>query len=103
MYMASNLMHMHIMQLMISLESDAVIGTLGSNWNRLIAELRCVWLPKCSTPYVEVGPRQDWKDYNWRRRLAPGANGEEGAAAAVVSGDVDVVDVDRGSQPAAAR
>ena len=31
------------------------LGTLGSNWNRLIDELRCVWVPKCMQPYIELG------------------------------------------------
>jgi hypothetical protein len=52
----------------MTLEADAAVGTLGSNWNRLVAELRCVWVPKCGTPYVEVGPRKDWEGYSWRRR-----------------------------------
>ena len=68
MYLASNLMHMHVLQLMMTLEADAAVGTLGSNWNRLVAELRCVWVPKCATPYVEVGPAKDWEGYSWRRR-----------------------------------
>ncbi len=68
MHLSSNLMHMHILQLMTaSRESDAVVGTLGSNWNRLIAELRCIWVPKCGHPYVEVGPKKDWEGYSWRR------------------------------------
>ena len=47
--------HGHLLQLLMSLEADAWIGTRGSNWNRLIDELRCVWVDKCSKSYVEVG------------------------------------------------
>ena len=42
----------------MALECDAWVGTRGSNWNRLIDELRCVWVPKCAQPYVEVGERE---------------------------------------------
>jgi hypothetical protein len=53
------------LQLMMSLECDIFIGTLGSNWNRLIAELRCIWIDSCEAPYMEVGFRDDWVDYSW--------------------------------------
>ena len=46
------------LQLLMALECDAWVGTRGSNWNRLIDELRCVWVPKCAQPYVEVGERE---------------------------------------------
>jgi hypothetical protein len=39
----------------MSLEADAWIGTRCSNWNRLIDELRCVWVDKCPNSCVEVG------------------------------------------------
>ncbi|KAI9028665.1 hypothetical protein DFJ74DRAFT_659626 [Hyaloraphidium curvatum] len=42
-------------QLLMALECDAWVGTRGSNWNRLIDELRCIWVAKCRSPYVEVG------------------------------------------------
>jgi hypothetical protein len=45
----------YFMQLFMSLESDAWIGTRGSNINRLIDELRCIWVDKCQQVYVEVG------------------------------------------------
>jgi hypothetical protein len=45
----------HLLQLLMALEADAWIGTRGSNWNRLIDELRCVWVDKCQHTYVEVG------------------------------------------------
>jgi hypothetical protein len=51
-----------IMQLMMSLEADAWIGTRKSNWNRLIDEMRCVWVPKCHLQYLEVG---DAVYYEW--------------------------------------
>ena len=49
------LTHLWLLQLLMALECDAWIGTRSSNWNRLIDELRCVWVPKCSLPFVEVG------------------------------------------------
>jgi hypothetical protein len=45
----------YILQLLMALESDAWIGTRASNINRLIDELRCVWVDKCHSMYVEVG------------------------------------------------
>lgn len=45
----------HLLQLFMSLESDAWIGTRGSNINRLIDELRCIWVDKCLHTFVEVG------------------------------------------------
>ena len=55
------------LQLFIALEADAWVGTRGSNWNRLIDELRCVWVPKCQNVYVEVGDDASWKSplYSW--------------------------------------
>ena len=44
-----------LLQLLLALECDAWVGTRGSNWNKLIDQLRCVWVPKCGMPYVEVG------------------------------------------------
>jgi hypothetical protein len=32
---------------------------------RLIDELRCVWVPKCALPYVEVGDPHDYEHYGW--------------------------------------
>jgi hypothetical protein len=53
----------HLLQLLMALEADAWVGTRGSNWNRLIDELRCVWVDKCQGAYVEVGltpPQYAW-------------------------------------------
>jgi len=50
-----NMILSHILQLTMALESDAYIGTRSSNWNRLIDELRCVWVDKCQFSFVEVG------------------------------------------------
>jgi hypothetical protein len=61
--MADDMTLLHITQLLMALECDAWVGTLGSNWNRLIDELRCVWVAKCAQPYKEVG--SSWSDYNW--------------------------------------
>eukprot|EP00744_Colponema_vietnamica_P005428 GILI01007954.1.p1 GENE.GILI01007954.1~~GILI01007954.1.p1 ORF type:complete len:423 (-),score=12.16 GILI01007954.1:116-1330(-) len=54
----------HILQLLMALECDAFIGTRESNWNRLIDELRCVWVPKCRMPFVEVGDKSV-DSYSW--------------------------------------
>ena len=54
----------HLLQLMMALEADAWIGTRASNWNRLIDELRCVWVDKCGGVYVEVGDLAQ-KPYYW--------------------------------------
>jgi hypothetical protein len=54
----------HLLQLTLALEADAWIGTRGSNWNRLIDELRCVWVDKCQHPYVEVGD-EPLGSYSW--------------------------------------
>ena len=85
------------MQLLMALECDAWIGTRRSNWNRCVAllhlfflafssltmflfqirlidELRCIWVPKCMQPSVEVGSTvpdksskyDTWESYGWR-------------------------------------
>lgn len=46
---------LHLLNLLMALECDVWVGTRSSNWNRLIDELRCVWLPKCPNAYYEVG------------------------------------------------
>ncbi|KAI5478735.1 hypothetical protein MNV49_004660 [Pseudohyphozyma bogoriensis] len=53
-------------EFMIALECDAYIGTRGSNWNRLIDELRCIWVDGCKGSYLEVGPDGDWGGYSWK-------------------------------------
>lgn len=58
-----------MLQLMIHLQCDAFIGQRGSNWIRLIDELRCAWVPKCSAPFYELGNDNSWRHYNWRRKL----------------------------------
>lgn len=55
--------HTHILQLLMSLEADSWIGTRGSNWNRLIDQLRCVWVEKCPNQYTEVG--NPYAGYDW--------------------------------------
>jgi hypothetical protein len=60
----ASITRLHFTQLLMALEADAWVGTRGSNWNRLIDELRCVWVPKCQLPFTEVGT--DFKDYHWR-------------------------------------
>lgn len=55
----------HLLQLLMSLECDAWIGTRGSNWNRVLDELRCTWVDKCNRPYVEVGTDESWANYVW--------------------------------------
>jgi hypothetical protein len=55
----------HLQQLVMSMEADAWVGTRGSNWNRLLDELRCVWVDKCGLSFTEVGTPESWVDYNW--------------------------------------
>jgi hypothetical protein len=58
----ANLTRLWFLQLTLALECDTWIGTRGSNWNKLIDVLRCVWVPKCQNYMVDVG------DNVWRRR-----------------------------------
>ena len=44
----------HLLNLLMALECDHWIGTRASNWNRLIDELRCIWVPKCRGAFIEV-------------------------------------------------
>ncbi|KAL7266888.1 hypothetical protein RUND412_010547 [Rhizina undulata] len=46
-------------QLIMAVECDTIVGTRGSGWNRMIDELRCVWVD-CRKPYLEVGVPEDW-------------------------------------------
>lgn len=63
---AGGLARLHLMQLLMALECDAWVGTRGSNWNRLIDELRCIWVDKCTQPYVDVSIGvPDYDIYNW--------------------------------------
>ena len=55
--------HTLLLQLLMSLEADSWIGTRASCWNRLIDELRCVWIEKCPNQYTEVG--DSYEGYNW--------------------------------------
>jgi hypothetical protein len=55
----------HLLQLLMALECDAWVTTRGSNWNRLIDELRCIWVDKCKNPVWDVGTAESWADYNW--------------------------------------
>ncbi|KAG5189461.1 hypothetical protein JKP88DRAFT_146856, partial [Tribonema minus] len=44
--------------LLLALEATHFVGSRGSNWNRLIDELRMLWpgdLKSCCAPYAEVG------------------------------------------------
>ncbi|CAF0757579.1 unnamed protein product [Didymodactylos carnosus] len=54
-----------MLQLFMALECDGYVGTLNSNWNRLIDELRCIWMDNCMHPYLEVGDVVDWSNYHW--------------------------------------
>ncbi|KAF3938816.1 hypothetical protein ABW19_dt0204561 [Dactylella cylindrospora] len=51
-------------QLFFAIEAPYILGTRGSGWNRMIDELRCIWVD-CRTPYMEVGPFEDWVHYNF--------------------------------------
>jgi hypothetical protein len=72
------------LQLFIALEADAWVGTRGSNWNRLIDELRCVWVPKCQNVYHEVGDFARWEHQNvaWSAALGSMASWVEVGEAA---------------------
>lgn len=64
---SENSFYAHLMQLFMALEADAWVGTRGSNWNRLIDELRCIFVDKCQGMFVEVGkqgPEQE-STYFW--------------------------------------
>ncbi|KFX96324.1 hypothetical protein V490_03402 [Pseudogymnoascus sp. VKM F-3557] len=52
-----------LLQLVMAIECDVFVGTRGSGWNRLIDSLRCVWLPSCKQPFLEVGFETDWAGY----------------------------------------
>ena len=54
----------NLLQLFMSLEADSWIGTRESNWHRLVDELRCVWVNKCSLPYEDIGALPA-NDYAW--------------------------------------
>jgi hypothetical protein len=64
-YGKTTMVHEWLLQLLMDLECDVFFGTWGSNWNRLIHELRCIWLDKCALSYFDVGNRKDMNDYNW--------------------------------------
>lgn len=56
----------HLQQMLMSLEADAWVGTRASNWNRLLDELRCTWVDKCSASYIEVGAARAVDEaYDW--------------------------------------
>eukprot|EP00158_Paraphelidium_tribonemae_P003905 Partr_v1_DN26459_c1_g1_i2_m23571 len=61
----SQMTHEWLHQLLMSLEGDIEISTLGSNWSRLLNELKCVWVDKCHMPYFEVGTAASWSGYSW--------------------------------------
>mmetsp|Transcript_44126 Transcript_44126/g.95718 ORF Transcript_44126/g.95718 Transcript_44126/m.95718 type:complete len:123 (-) Transcript_44126:25-393(-) len=52
-----------VLNLIVALECDGYIGTIASNWNRLIDELRRLWAGKAYARYVEVG--QAGPQHNW--------------------------------------
>jgi hypothetical protein len=63
---AGRLIRFHLLQLLMHLECDAWVGTRASNWNRLIDELRSVWVDKRGHAFTEVGStRLDFDTYNW--------------------------------------
>jgi hypothetical protein len=45
-----------LFNLLLALRADAWVGTLTSNWCRLIDELRSTVAAKAAGPYVNVGP-----------------------------------------------
>ena len=61
-----NTTYQWLLTILIALECDMWVGTRASNWNRIIDELRCVWIAKCKQPFLEVGEKQSWYNYWWR-------------------------------------
>ncbi|KAJ3167390.1 hypothetical protein HDU88_002312, partial [Geranomyces variabilis] len=59
----SRMTNFWLLQLLMALECDGFYGTRGSNWNRIIDELRCVWVDRCASSYIELGPEKDWVNY----------------------------------------
>ena len=56
-YTQAELVLHSLLNLFIAVEAGHFVGTRGSNWNRLIDELRSVWPAKstgCCNEYVEV-------------------------------------------------
>ncbi len=39
---------------------------LTARTSRLIDELRCIWVPKCLQPYVDVGKEGERELFGWR-------------------------------------
>lgn len=63
---ALHMTHQWLLHLWMALECDAWVSTRGSNWNRLIDELRCVLVGKCRAgPFLEVNVPHSWASYNW--------------------------------------
>jgi len=61
----SKLLLYRFQQIMMALECDAWVGTRASSLNSLVDELRCVWIAKCHSPFVEIADTENWKDYGW--------------------------------------
>ncbi|KAF3118437.1 hypothetical protein TWF703_005954 [Orbilia oligospora] len=53
-----------MLQMFFAIEAPHILGTRGSGWNRMIDELRCIWVD-CRGSYMEVGPFEDWVHYNF--------------------------------------
>lgn len=56
--------HQWILQLFMAIECDAFVGTRGSNWNRLIEELKSMY-GKAKAPYIESGKPDDSWGFQW--------------------------------------
>ena len=52
-------------QLFLALECDHFAGTRNSNWNRLIDELRGVWVTSGQAVFLEIARERDWEHYHW--------------------------------------
>jgi len=61
----SKLLLHRLQQILMDLECDAWVGTRSSSLTSLVEELRCVWIAKCRSPFVEIEDTEDWKDYGW--------------------------------------
>jgi hypothetical protein len=54
-FLGPDSMYYHLLQILMAAEADRFIGQHNSNVCRLINELRCTMVPKCSNAYYEVG------------------------------------------------
>ena len=54
-----------LLNLQLALECDGWVGTITSNWGRLIEELRSTVGCKAHMPYIDAAMGTSISDYNW--------------------------------------